>query len=78
MKALLPVIHRARPRGEGSRSSSREHPRIESLEARQLLSWGKVPPATIPMPPTAVAVVLNSLDEARRLPYINSGHPGGF
>src|SRR4051794_22921182 len=65
MQSVLHVSQRGQRRAGRSRSTCRQHPMIESLEGREMLSWGSVPPATIPVPPPAVAVGLNSLNDAQ-------------
>lgn len=62
---------RPRPEARTARHPRRRHPWIEPLESRQLLSWGGVPPATIPLPPSVV-VTLDNMNDAQRAASIAS------
>ena len=62
---------RPRPEARTARHPRRRHPWIEPLESRQLLSWGGVPPATIPLPPSVV-VTLDNMNDAQSAASIAS------
>src|SRR4051812_31599803 len=48
-------------------------PSLESLEAREVLSWGTYPPLTVTPPPSPQAVTLNAQGDASGQASIASG-----